>query len=359
MSARIGLACVIALGVACARPPAPPELPELAASEVHFSLLAAGDTGRLPRLGRHFHQAQAVGIGLAAEDRRLPADALLLLGDNFYRHGLEPDDLVDRIRVNVVRPFCHFLDLSGTRSDEVSAACSEAASLRHIVPVLAVLGNHDYGHPESLHLQRDVVPRFVPNWQVAARPTLVEFPAGVSLVLADSEHVLATHEAEELERVLAQSRGPWRILAIHRPLGRARDFSGERGRREQAGYTKALLQALSRSSVTTHLVLSGDVHNLQLIEMPAPAPALQVVSGSGSDVRSVKNSNPDLRFGLAAPGFARIDLVGTGTAQRLVVSLYRTGRFPLLSRDTPELVARHSVSQAPAAAALRHHGGSQ
>lgn len=313
------------------------------AAELLFSLLAVGDTGEPPPLLPFLHTQRAVGLGLAAEDRRQPADALVLLGDNFYPDGLERRDMVSRLRENLVAPYCRFVDLSAPRSGLVRNACSLSPSERHPIPIYAVLGNHDYDDPESPSLQRDAVPGFVANWHVPGGVAeAVDLPQGVSLVLADAIALESAEDPTALGEALRQARGPWRILVIHRPIAETRESRGERSRRRFDAYRARVLGQLADSGATVHLVLSGDEHNLQVIAMPPPAPPLQIVAGSGSSTKPYA-SNPDARFQLQAPGFARVDLVSRGPSQRLRVSLFHT-RGHTLFGSAPRLVSRWEVA---------------
>ena len=343
----------LALGCAAGRPHA--TLLALEPTDaIRFSLLAVGDTGRpaplVASLGRH----HTVSHGLDAEDRRAPADALVLLGDNFYWRGLESRELEERIRENVVAPYCRFVELGGARSDEVRGACDAVAAQRRPRPIYAILGNHDYGSPESPALERDAIPRFVSNWHLPpGLVEVIEFPAGVSLILLDSV-ALRDHGADPtpLREALRRSRGPWRILAAHHPLAWARD-PGRASDRTQAAYREQVLRAVEAAGVDVQLVLSGDEHNLQVIEMAAPGPRLQVVAGSGSSVREISSANPDARFALGELGFARVDLVGDAVGERLVVSLFATERRPPFGGATARRVARFAVDPVGAANELR------
>jgi hypothetical protein len=324
--ALVALLLGLALGCAWGRPHATLHPPEPAGA-TRFSLLAVGDTGRpaplVAGLGRH----RTVSEGLDAEDRRAPADALVLLGDNFYWRGLESHELVERVRENLVAPYCRFVELGGPRSEEVRGACPTAARSNGTRPIYAILGNHDYGSPESPGLQRDAIPRFVSNWRLpAGLVEVIEFPAGVSLILLDSVALRAPGvDPAELSEALRRARGPWRILATHHPLAWARD-PGRASDDGQIAYRQAVARAVEAAGVDVQLVLSGHEHNLQVIELAAPGPRVQIVAGSGSDVREVTSTNPDARFALDELGFARVDLVGDGRGERLVVSLFATGR---------------------------------
>lgn len=336
------LAClpvVLVLGLGCALLPREPEPAWPPREEIRLSVLALGDTGRRPRFGRYFNRQHTVANGLVAEHRRLPVDALVLMGDNFYWDGLEPDDLVTRVRQNVASPYCRFVAMDAPRADEIRDACGLPGEERHPVPIYAVLGNHDHHHPQSPALQREMVPLFVPNWHVPGGPAqAIDLPEGLSLVLADTTVLSRDASAEQaLVEALRSSRGPWRVLVTHHPVAWARDP-------EENPYRARLLGLIESSGVTVHMAISGHEHNLQVIEMSPPGPFLQVVAGSGSKVRELKTSNPAVQFARAEPGFARLDLVGQGRAQRLVVSLYTTHHRPPLPAGGPKLRARFALS---------------
>jgi hypothetical protein len=343
----------LSLGCAWGRPDAGLPGPEPAGA-TRFSLLAVGDTGRpapvVARLGRH----RTVSDGIDAEDRRAPADALLLLGDNFYWRGLESRELVERIRENLVAPYCRFVELAGPRSDEVRDACEAAARPLRARPIYAILGNHDYGSPESPGLQREAIPRFVSNWHLPdGLVEVIEFPAGVSLILLDSVALrdLGADPAP-LREALRRARGPWRILATHHPLAWARD-PGRASDGRQTRYREQVASAVAAAGVDVQLVLSGDEHNLQWIEMGPPGPRLQVVAGSGSDVREIASGNPDARFALGELGFARVDLVRDPRGERLVVSLFSAEHGSALGGAPARRVARFAVEPDGAASELR------
>jgi hypothetical protein len=338
--ARLSLLLVVGLG--CAFVPREPEVsawppPE----EIQLSVLALGDTGRRPRFGPYFNRQRTVAKGLEAEHRRQPADALVFMGDNFYWDGLEPQELVKRVRQNVAGPYCRFVDADAPRREEIDGACRIAEDERHPVPMYAVLGNHDHNNPESPALQREVVPQFVPNWHVPSGPAqAIDLPGGLSLVLADSTVLGKEPAAEEaLIEAMRQSRGPWRVLVTHHPVAWARDPEWKPN-----PFHELILRAIEQSGAEVHLALSGHEHNLQVIEMAPPGPTLQIVAGSGSKVRELKTSNPAVRFARAEPGFARLDLVGSGQEQSLVVSLFATRHWPPLPAGGPRLLARFAIS---------------
>jgi hypothetical protein len=175
---------------------------------VRFSLLAVGDTGASPRNDEDYPRLLRVAGAMAAEDRRRAAQALLLLGDNFYDRGLRADELEVRVRANLVAPFCRFVALEGTRSHEVTDVCPEPPSRRAPVPIFAVLGNHDHLSAESPALQRETVPRFVSNWRMAPGPVgRFELADGVSLIAFDSEWLIAGANPAPLREALHNAPG--------------------------------------------------------------------------------------------------------------------------------------------------------
>jgi hypothetical protein len=323
-------------------PPAPRPLPE---GRV-LGLLAVGDTGeRLPY--RPFGEGQrSVARGLAEEDRRAPVDALVLLGDNFYPDGLRAYELLERIRHNLVRPYCRFAELAGPRSAEVADACALSAADRHPVPIVAVMGNHDHKVPESPVLQRRHLPRFVSNWSLPEDAAdVVELDHGLSLVRVESELVKRRRSAEAVRKALERARGPWRVLVAHEPIAVREGRSAGPG-----SYTALMREAVVASGVRPQLVLVGHKHNLQVARLDLAGPALQVIAGGGSSRKRLKEPPIENRlFGMASTGFARVDLLGTGGSQGLRVSLYSMPLYPIAFWAQPKLVSQWWVERSGAA----------
>ncbi|HXZ85598.1 MAG TPA: metallophosphoesterase, partial [Myxococcota bacterium] len=164
-----------------------PRVYEPRSPDVRLSLLVLGDWGR--RLGNgHAVDAQLrVAEALADEDRHAPADALVLVGDNFYPKGLSAQDLEARVRGNLVEPYCHFLELTDAAGSALAEACREPLAERHPIPLWVVLGNHDHHSRESMDLEHQGVPKLVANWRLLGLPVeTLELPQGVSLVFYDS-----------------------------------------------------------------------------------------------------------------------------------------------------------------------------
>jgi 3',5'-cyclic AMP phosphodiesterase CpdA len=337
--AALLLAAGTALALAAAHRFGGPPAPLASDGPPLVSLLAVGDIGTY-RADLHFLDAEwAVGAGMAAEDRRQPVTALVFLGDNFYPRGLTTAELVQRIRRNLVGPFCRFADLRGPRSREAESACPLPPAERHPVPLYAVLGNHDRGSPESPDLERRAIPEFLSNWSMPdGAVDVVELPGGVSLVLFDSTQRGSEEATAHLARAIARARGPWRILAMHHPIA-----PHEASARPARHLPAPALRALEEAGVPVQMLLAGHDHSLQIVQADPPG-ALQVIAGGGSSQRPLREPPyANRRFALVSTGFARIDAYGQGAAQRLEVSLFSVRRYPLFLPIEPRLVSRWQV----------------
>jgi hypothetical protein len=328
-----GLAALFAVG--CARSLDAPE------GEVLLSLLAVGDTGLEPGEAWLTNTQLAVAAAMGAEDRRRPADALLFLGDNFYPVGLQRHELEERIRWNLVQPYCRFLASSGPRWPEVSGRCAGAAAERGAsLPIYAVLGNHDRYAKESPELQREVLPEFVANWTLPREEARsYELARGVSLILIDSMDLHSKSDARRLSGALRSAKGPWRILVAHVPLVPMFDEAPYHETHRQT-----VQQVLAEVGVPVQLMLAGHDHSLQVIEQPPPWPALTAVAGGGCCPKKIRTLGPGIRFAESRPGFARIDLVERDGEERLAVSLFAAPGTPLLPAR-PRRIASWSVDR--------------
>jgi len=315
---------------------------EAAHPDVHISLLATGDTGTNHALPALRAGQRSVARGMAAEDRRRAVNAIVLLGDLFYPRGLTRETLVERVRKNLILPYCRFADLRGPRSREVAGACDEPAASRNPVPIFAVPGNHDYKSPEGPELERRAIPELLANWRmhdgVAAN---VELGSGLSLVLVDTPALTRDGDFAALREALRRARGPWRIVAAHLPAA-----PGDAAADAEWHSPLPPLAHFSLPEAPVHLYLAGHRHNLQVIEGRPPGPALHVIAGSGGNARPVRSNYANRRFALEQTGFARVDLVGRGPAQRLTISLFSMPRYPIFFWAEPELVSRWSVDRA-------------
>ena len=329
------LASLCAVGVFCSWALAPPRLQAAEVSPgARLSLLALGDTGTERGWVEMLDPGLAVADALAREDRASPVDGIVLLGDNFYPDGLRKREFKERLRLNLVDPFCHFIQLTARGHGSFEDACDVPVEERHPVPIHALLGNHDYSENESPRLQRKAIPEYVANWDMPESIFEVrELPGGVSLILLDSMRWVRGAGGKELIGAVRRSRGPWRIVAAHHPMvdtgsNRVEKFEGR------------LARMLTEARVPVHLFLAGHEHNLQVIERPDEWPRLHVVSGSGSSIRELADGDPGRLFALADHGFARIDV--TDDPPHLLTTMYRVP-LPILGSAEAEPVARYSV----------------
>jgi Calcineurin-like phosphoesterase len=309
------------------------------------SLLAVGDTGTPPGWIPALDGQRIVARGLEQEDRRIPADALVLLGDNFYYEGLDAATLTERIRENVVAPYCRFVALTAPRSAEVRGACPATDPDGHRPAIYAVLGNHDTRNEESRRLETEAIPAFVSNWMLPQETArTVELEGGVSLILFDSNAIMRRGDLAPLREALRASRGPWRILVAHQPIGTTgdRDYDAERG---VGAYGIRVQRAIRKSGVEVQLMLAAHEHNLQILELDPPGPRLVVVAGSGSRPRKIATRSAQRLFGYEGLGFARVDLIGAPGEGRLLVTLFASSGWRSLLGLAPEVLARWSVTR--------------
>ena len=117
-------------------------------------------------------------------------------------------------------------------------------------------------------------------------------------------------------------------------------------RQTYARFRDEMLAEIAAAGVAVQLYVSGHEHNLQVLEMPPPAPALHVISGGGSGGRSLRDANPRRLAGFDSAGYARIDLAGAGERERLVVTLMRVDTGILNALRTSRFAARFSVDRA-------------
>jgi hypothetical protein len=302
----------------------------LAPGDSRASLLAVGDVGQVPGYTGLFDTQLSVAAALDFEHRERPVDAFVLLGDNFYPRGLAEEDMPQRIRENLVRPYCRFMNLRGSRAALVAKACRLSPEQRQPVPFIAVLGNHDTEQPGSADLERLEVRNFISNWRMSRDlADATDLPGGVSVIHFDSVGLRAGEDIAPLVDALRASRGPWRILVGHHPLL-------EGGIAREDTYRDAILQALERAGVRAHLLLTGHEHNLQVGVTGLTSLPLQVIAGSGAGARAARNEVLGREFIRILPGYARVDLERTGGEERLVVSIMSAANYPFQFWRAPQ-----------------------
>jgi len=274
-----------------------------------LSLLAFGDTGKPTSWPEGAMPQYRVGEAMAREDRRSPVQALVLLGDNFYGHGLREKTLKRRVRENLAGPYCHFLVLTRKGRRALRDWCDLPPEQTHPVPFIAVLGNHDVGLGQGVALQRYGIPRLIGNWLMPEEARSYELGSGVSLIAYNSPAITQGEPATALERALRESKGPWRILAAHHPIANP-------GAGWHADDTDRVLAAIEAAGQPVHLFLGGHQHSLQALR--APGAALHVVSGAGgAEIRRISPTPAERLFAESRYGFARVDV----TEQALEVTL--------------------------------------
>ena len=316
-----------------------------AGAEAELSLLALGDTGKPTAWPAALTPQYRVGEAMAREDRRAPVEAIVFLGDNFYPAGVSRRTLKRRVRENLAGPYCHFLWLTRRGRHALRDHCARPLEETHPVPLIAVLGNHDVARRQSAELERRGIPRFVGNWLMAEGAHSYELGAGVSLVAYDSNLVDGGQPATALARALAESKGPWRILAAHHPIA-------DPGAGWHADDTAPVLEAIRAAGVPVHLSLAGHQHCLQALR--APGAALHVVSGGGgAEVRPLAATPDERLFAEARYGFARVDVTPEAlevTLLALAGSFDRSAEPRARFRITPGgAVERLDLSAPPAA----------
>ncbi len=288
------------------------------------ALLATGDTGQPPDARLGANRQRLVAKAMERSHREAPVSGLVLLGDNFYPDGLREREFKDRLRFNVVRPYCIFMRFTQRGEGSMEEACPLDPDERLPVPVYAVLGNHDYKEKESPLLQRKRIPEYLDNWTMpGGLVDVVELGGGVSLILLQSMEIVHGDSGADLRRALAESRGPWRILAAHHPLV-------DPGRGYDRDYARLVQRIVGSSGVPVQLYLAGHEHNLQAFRGEGAVAGLHLVIGSGGDIRELSEGDDEPLYAAESLGFARIELVSDGaeTARLRAVVYEVSGGVP-------------------------------
>ncbi len=297
---------------------------------VRFSFLALGDTGQKDLFGRTPAIQLLVGEALIAEHRAQPVDLLIFLGDNFYDAD-DPAEIESRLRVNFARPYCDFLASDAPLFAKLQFVCEPDPKALPPVPLLAVLGNHDFKSATARNFQCKEMKQYISNWNPMCEVVDVVEHGGVSLILYDSQRMQIENRYTELSNAIAASQGPWRILIAHKPI-------------EADAYGEKILNAISSAGVSAQLHLAGHDHNLQIAATPSSPILLQAIAGSGGEVREVRTPLVGTEFVGIVPGFVRVDIT-RGLQQRLVVSAFEAKGSALEARKESVLRSRWSVTQ--------------
>ncbi|MEM9367725.1 MAG: metallophosphoesterase [Planctomycetota bacterium] len=239
-----------------------------------LNVLLVGDTGK-PSL-----QRRRVVASMRAHTQEHQVDAAILLGDNFYDHGVAS---VDDPRFE--RDFNALFDAS-----------------TFVMPFYVALGNHDcHQNPDA---QVEYTARN-PRWTMPSRfykETLRSSDVTVLLCVIDTSLLLEETPASKrqlmwLRQSLIESDATWKIVAGHHPV-----LTG--GRHQSNAVIATALQPIFDTSAVD-FYLSGHDHDLQLLD--SQRGWRQIVSGAGSKLRSTSWIDATL-FAEACPGFASMAL---------------------------------------------------
>lgn len=217
-------------------------------------VLVVGDTG-WGNEAEHLTTA-----AMAADAEREAPDFVLMLGDNFYPHGVVSAD--DPLwHKAFVEPFDH-------------------ASLD--VPFYPLLGNHDYVGDPSVQIGWDGDPRWrMPSeyhaFERTVGQTVVQFILLDTMGLVYPELELRARQLEWLRATLSASAPDWRIVLGHHPLR----TGGRHGVNEEL--VEHLEPLLLDGDVD--LYMAGHEHHLAWMQLDSGLP--QLISGAGSRPREV------------------------------------------------------------------------
>jgi len=249
------------------QPPHEPITYNLSSKKISFISLGDQGTGNF----RQWQVAQSMK-NLAAKKE---LDFVMLLGDNFYRYGIE----------SVEDPQWLYKFENMYRSDELNQT-----------PFYAVLGNHDYGGNEQAEFEYSHKRAGSGRWHMPARDYVeyygtVEDGPLLKVVYLDTSPNSRTHEntSQQLISLLEGSQPAiWTIVASHVPIR-----TGGREYYDQE-LVDRITPILKRFDVAAYF--SGHDHNQQLIARPDEP--LYIVSGTGGKhgIATESGFEPGLAF---------------------------------------------------------------
>jgi hypothetical protein len=218
----------------------PPEI-TLTPATATLRLAVAGDTGE---------GSETLAKAMTRVHAKMPFDAILLTGDNFYPCGVTS---VDDPRWSLVAPLT-----------------------RVGVPIFPVFGNHDFcgeAVPEAQNTATGVIPHWrFPAPQYALRTPMADFAFVNTTPLAHG----GENAVESMIRgTFADSRKPWRIVVGHHPV----ISSGWHGYfpRDEVARMRGLIPALRETNADFYIC--GHDHHVELLR----GRMLHLVSGAGSE----------------------------------------------------------------------------
>lgn len=269
------------------RTPEPARLSDSAHAE-KISFLALGDqgTGTLTqwRIARAMETVAA---------RRGGVDFAVLMGDNFYSHGVRSTD---------------------DRQWNYKFENLYAGDHLNNIPFYAVLGNHDYrGDPETeIRYSRERLGSG--RWQMPDHHHSADFGTDggrpllrIAFIDTNLSGNALAREADFVRQTFSAA-GPepvWRLVVGHHPV---RNY-GKHG--ETPGLAAALLPALQVSRVDFYL--SGHDHDLQVIARDGE-PYYLICGGGGAELYHVPAPRDALLFADSDHGFMKIDVESAALA---------------------------------------------
>ncbi len=264
-------------------PPATSCVVTVADSDRYVDLFALGDwgTGTDPQ--------RRVATAMEAEARRLPRppDAVLLLGDNFYK----------RLK-----------GVADPKWESQFESMYDKAALPS--PFFALLGNHDcYGKDKGAFQLSYAAEHPGSRWKMPARWYRIELPAEqplVTILMLDSNFDQLSREmwAEQtrwLTEQLSQPRStPWLIVAAHHPLYSHGDKHGD-----APDLIRMWGDLLRNANVDFYLC--GHDHHLEHIRRDGDPIDYLISGGGGAGTRGVSPGS-DSRFAVQWHGFLSMRL---------------------------------------------------
>jgi len=258
-----------------ARPLPPYRPPVFASGRPALAFLAVGDTGWSGPI------LDSVASRMERTASELPVSFVCLLGDNFYRSGIQSD-----------------------ADERWQTGFEQVFNGPHLaIPFRPALGNHD--HKGNVQAQVEYSAKST-RWNMPGQYYSFLEPAGgnsqAQFFVLDTEALRRGDEAsaEQLvwfENKLANSSARWKIVIGHHPV----TSNGTHG--PIPAIRDALVTMFEAHGVA--LYLSGHDHDLELLETGRGY--LQVVSGAGSSTRSMRWGD-DTLFASADPGFVWVGI---------------------------------------------------
>jgi hypothetical protein len=159
--------------------------------ELPINLLVVGDTGT-----GNEHQKKVAELLEKLCQRNHPA-AMVLLGDNFYQHGVEStQDSLWNSRFN----------------DIYQGECLKE------LPTLAILGNHDVRTNPRAQIEYTLSSS---RWKMPGRTYLARFGKLLDIYAMDTnlaDRCLGGCSIDQLEKQASESQARWKVLIGHHPL---------------------------------------------------------------------------------------------------------------------------------------------